>query len=135
MQIKAKCDKQPQPKFQQDGTKVHFNEDRNMDDASCGIILHDSDVNESKHQPGMCSNKQSPPGGDKINEERDPGYRLTEKAIAEQLNALLNRPKDLATFLEELGLGKYLKVFEEEDVDLQLFLSMTDNDLKEVGIK
>lgn len=26
-------------------------------------------------------------------------------------------------------------MFEEQDVDLQVFLSLTDNDLKEIGIK
>ncbi|XP_013420925.1 ankyrin repeat and SAM domain-containing protein 3 isoform X1 [Lingula anatina] len=46
-----------------------------------------------------------------------------------------NRARDLKTFLEELQLSKYLKVLEDEDVDLQVFLSLTDNDLKEVGIK
>ena len=28
-----------------------------------------------------------------------------------------------------------LDKFEEQDVDLQVFLSLTDNDLKEIGIK
>ncbi|KAK7105889.1 hypothetical protein V1264_017212 [Littorina saxatilis] len=42
---------------------------------------------------------------------------------------------DLETVLQQLGLTKYLSVFEEQDVDLQVFLSLTDNDLKEIGIK
>ena len=37
--------------------------------------------------------------------------------------------------LDQLGLTKYLPIFEEQDVDLQVFLSLTDNDLKEIGIK
>ena len=44
-------------------------------------------------------------------------------------------PRDLPEMLGELGLGKYLDKFEEQDVDLQVFLSLTDNDLKEIGIK
>ena len=44
-------------------------------------------------------------------------------------------PPDLPTMLEQLGLSKYLTTFEEQDVDLQVFLSLTDNDLKEIGIK
>ena len=44
-------------------------------------------------------------------------------------------PRDLRTLLEQLGLTKYMNVFEEQDVDLQVFLSLTDNDLKEIGIK
>ena len=44
-------------------------------------------------------------------------------------------PRDLAQMLSDLGLSKYLDKFEEQDVDLQVFLSLTDNDLKEIGIK
>ncbi|GFR86517.1 ankyrin repeat and SAM domain-containing protein 3 [Elysia marginata] len=44
-------------------------------------------------------------------------------------------PKDLKDMLGQLGLLKYLDKFEEQDVDLQVFLSLTDNDLKELGIK
>ncbi|RUS86667.1 hypothetical protein EGW08_005541 [Elysia chlorotica] len=44
-------------------------------------------------------------------------------------------PADLKDMLNQLGLLKYLDKFEEQDVDLQVFLSLTDNDLKELGIK
>ncbi|XP_076458051.1 ankyrin repeat and SAM domain-containing protein 3-like [Babylonia areolata] len=43
--------------------------------------------------------------------------------------------RDLAALLEQLGVGKYAALFAEQDVDLQVFLSLTDNDLKEIGIK
>ena len=43
-------------------------------------------------------------------------------------------PSDLATLLAELNLSKYLSVFEEQDVDLPVFLTLSDADLKEVGI-
>ncbi|KAK0057539.1 ankyrin repeat and SAM domain-containing protein 3 [Biomphalaria pfeifferi] len=44
-------------------------------------------------------------------------------------------PKDLTEMMSQLGLTKYMDKFEEQDVDLQVFLSLTDNDLKEIGIK
>lgn len=44
-------------------------------------------------------------------------------------------PRDLGEMFSQLGLTKYLDKFEEQDVDLQVFLSMTDNDLKELGVK
>ncbi|XP_029432967.1 ankyrin repeat and SAM domain-containing protein 3 [Rhinatrema bivittatum] len=43
-------------------------------------------------------------------------------------------PKDLAEFLDQIGCGKYLSVFEEQDVDLRIFLTLTETDLREVGI-
>ncbi|XP_061765237.1 ankyrin repeat and SAM domain-containing protein 3 isoform X3 [Nerophis ophidion] len=45
-----------------------------------------------------------------------------------------NGPKDLAEFLEHLGFSKYLPLLEEQDIDLRLFLTLTENDLKEIGI-
>lgn len=43
-------------------------------------------------------------------------------------------PKDLAEFLEQIGFAKYLSLLEEQDIDLRIFLTLTENDLKEIGI-
>lgn len=43
-------------------------------------------------------------------------------------------PKDLAELLEQIGCSKYLSVFQEQDVNLRIFLTLTEPDLKEVGI-
>ncbi|XP_029311377.1 ankyrin repeat and SAM domain-containing protein 3 [Cottoperca gobio] len=43
-------------------------------------------------------------------------------------------PKDLTEFLEQIGFSKYLPVLEEQDIDLRIFLTLTENDLKEIGI-
>ncbi|XP_059834826.1 ankyrin repeat and SAM domain-containing protein 3 isoform X1 [Hypanus sabinus] len=43
-------------------------------------------------------------------------------------------PKDLPEFLEQIGCLKYLHILEEQDVDLRIFLTLTESDLKEVGI-
>lgn len=43
-------------------------------------------------------------------------------------------PMDLAEFLEQIGFSKYLPLLEEQDIDLRIFLTLTENDLKEVGI-
>ncbi|TSL82517.1 Ankyrin repeat and SAM domain-containing protein 3 [Bagarius yarrelli] len=43
-------------------------------------------------------------------------------------------PRDLEEFLEQIGFGKYLPLLEEQDIDLRIFLTLTENDLKEVGI-
>ncbi|XP_066545124.1 ankyrin repeat and SAM domain-containing protein 3 isoform X2 [Amia ocellicauda] len=43
-------------------------------------------------------------------------------------------PKDLAEFLEQIGFSKYLPLLEEQDIDLRIFLTLTENDLKEVGV-
>ncbi|XP_041937801.1 ankyrin repeat and SAM domain-containing protein 3 [Alosa sapidissima] len=43
-------------------------------------------------------------------------------------------PKDLGEFLEQIGFSKYLALLEEQDIDLRIFLTLTENDLKEVGI-
>ncbi|KAB1251914.1 Ankyrin repeat and SAM domain-containing protein 3 [Camelus dromedarius] len=48
--------------------------------------------------------------------------------------ASLESNEDLATLLEQIGCLKYLQVFEEQDVDLRIFLTLTESDLKEIGI-
>ncbi|XP_015230611.1 PREDICTED: ankyrin repeat and SAM domain-containing protein 3 isoform X3 [Cyprinodon variegatus] len=45
-----------------------------------------------------------------------------------------NGPKDLAEFLEQISFSKYLPLLAKEDVDLRIFLTLTENDLKEIGI-
>ena len=60
---------------------------------------------------------------------------LSVQATLEQKKAFEDRPRDLPTLLQQLGLTKYQPTFDEQDVDLQVFLSLTDDDLKEIGIK
>ncbi|KAL2078266.1 hypothetical protein ACEWY4_025951 [Coilia grayii] len=43
-------------------------------------------------------------------------------------------PKDLAEFLEQIGSSKYLPLLEVQEIDLRIFLTLTENDLKEVGV-
>lgn len=62
-------------------------------------------------------------------------HSLSRQARTEQFRMLHTRPQNLAELLEELSLMKYLPIFEEQDVDLQVFLTLTDNDLHEIGIK
>ncbi|XP_062320261.1 protein bicaudal C homolog 1-B-like [Osmerus eperlanus] len=41
---------------------------------------------------------------------------------------------ELPELFSKLGLGKYTDVFQQQEIDLQTFLSLTDQDLKELGI-
>lgn len=43
--------------------------------------------------------------------------------------------QDLPTLLEEIGCSKHLHVFKEQDIDLRIFLTLTEAELKEIGIK
>ena len=40
----------------------------------------------------------------------------------------------LETFLIDFGLEKYLKILEENSIDFEIFLSLTEEDFKELGI-
>ena len=42
---------------------------------------------------------------------------------------------DVEKFLEEIGVEKYVELFEENEIDLRTLLTMTDGDLKEIGLK
>ncbi|XP_033886418.1 protein bicaudal C homolog 1-like isoform X1 [Acipenser ruthenus] len=41
---------------------------------------------------------------------------------------------DLPELFSKLGLGKYTDVFQQQEIDLQTFLTLTDQDFKELGI-
>ena len=43
--------------------------------------------------------------------------------------------KDLREFLGGIGLEKYAEALEKEEVDLRTLLTMTEDDLKGVGLK
>lgn len=36
--------------------------------------------------------------------------------------------------MEQIGFSKYLPLLVEQDIDLRIFLTLTENDLKEIGI-
>ncbi|KAJ8388230.1 hypothetical protein AAFF_G00136010 [Aldrovandia affinis] len=50
--------------------------------------------------------------------------------------SLSTSPKgsDLPELFSKLGLGKYTDVFQQQEIDLQTFLTLTDTDMKELGI-
>ncbi|XP_072335014.1 protein bicaudal C homolog 1-B-like isoform X2 [Scyliorhinus torazame] len=41
---------------------------------------------------------------------------------------------ELPELFSKLGLGKYTDIFQQQEIDLQTFLTLTDQDLKELGI-
>ncbi|XP_076141801.1 protein bicaudal C homolog 1 [Alosa pseudoharengus] len=49
------------------------------------------------------------------------------------LNASL-KGSELPELFSKLGLGKYTDIFQQQEIDLQTFLTLTDQDLKELGI-
>lgn len=51
-----------------------------------------------------------------------------------ELNSSLSVKPDLSELFVNLGLGKYTDVFQQQEIDLATFLTLTDNDLKELGI-
>ena len=46
---------------------------------------------------------------------------------------MFGREPSLSQLLRRLGLEKYAEVFHKNEIDMQLFLTMTDKELKEVG--
>ncbi|KAL2766517.1 ankyrin repeat and SAM domain-containing protein 3 isoform 2 [Daubentonia madagascariensis] len=62
------------------------------------------------------------------------GSACTPGSIPQIERSHYSGPQDLAALLEQIGCLKYLQVFEEQDVDLRIFLTLTESDLKEIGI-
>ncbi|XP_035598585.1 bicaudal C homolog 2 isoform X1 [Oncorhynchus keta] len=53
---------------------------------------------------------------------------------ASQLSSSLQPTDDLPELLSQLGMGKYIDVFQQQEIDFQTFLTLSDEDLKEVGV-
>lgn len=58
----------------------------------------------------------------------------TNRSLQVQTNEILPTKPTVANFLQELKLGKYISMFEEQEVDFGTLLTLTDSDLKEIGI-
>jgi hypothetical protein len=43
-------------------------------------------------------------------------------------------PKNLSSLFSQLSLDKYTQSFLEQEIDLQTFVTMSDNDLREMGV-
>ncbi|XP_031560674.1 protein bicaudal C homolog 1-like isoform X2 [Actinia tenebrosa] len=73
---------------------------------------------ETSTQRGQHSDNFSPTVGERRNTYPFPSPPLS----------------DLEKLLEKLGLMKYYNIFQEQEVDWQTFLTLTDDDLKELGV-
>ena len=92
-----------------------------------GGVLHPAPVNHKQPIPAGSSESKQPA-------RQDIYAKQSSKTGSRQVDDSTPPPTDLDSLLTDLGLTKYITVFAEQDVDLQLFLTLTDNDLKEIGI-
>uniref|UniRef100_A0A3Q3JJ98 SAM domain-containing protein n=1 Tax=Monopterus albus TaxID=43700 RepID=A0A3Q3JJ98_MONAL len=70
--------------------------------------------NSSSYFEGVCSLRRA-----STSSQRSPSPQMTD---------------ELPELLSQLGLIKYIDVFEQQEIDYQTFLTLSDEDLKEVGI-
>ena len=61
---------------------------------------------------------------------------FTSKVLIEMIESSypIGTVDELKTMLKKLSLERYQPIFEEQEVDMEAFLTLTDNDLKELGI-
>ncbi|RXN21819.1 ankyrin repeat and SAM domain-containing 3 [Labeo rohita] len=91
------------------------------------------DSDQAKRSCPRRSNKlQHSKGRSPANSSGSTGYRQAPSSSGPPPS--YTGPKDLAEFLKQIGFSKYLPLLEEQDIDLRIFLTLTENDLKEVGI-
>ncbi|KAL9979678.1 hypothetical protein ACROYT_G017378 [Oculina patagonica] len=71
-----------------------------------------------------------------LEEEESPAESSRAGAIGSRRNSCsaISPCSDLRDVFEKAGLGKYFSIFQEQEVDLPTFMTLTDEDLKELGI-
>ncbi|XP_065114835.1 ankyrin repeat and SAM domain-containing protein 3 isoform X2 [Paramisgurnus dabryanus] len=96
------------------------------------------DSDQAKRSCVRRTNKLQHSKNKSVYNESGPAARYTsgycEGPSSSRQHPSYTGPKDLAEFLEQVGFRKYLPLLEEQDIDLRIFLTLTENDLKEVGI-
>ncbi|XP_061666389.1 ankyrin repeat and SAM domain-containing protein 3 [Syngnathoides biaculeatus] len=93
--------------------------------------------NEDSDQSKKSSSRRVTKAHHSKGKSRHPGNEAVHGGTAGMCSHVppsYSGPKDLAEFLEQLGFSKYLPLLEEQDIDLRIFLTLTENDLKEIGI-
>ncbi|XP_064651001.1 ankyrin repeat and SAM domain-containing protein 3-like [Lineus longissimus] len=98
-------------------------------DRSNQEVNHSSLQTLPSQQPPHQTSASSYPQRDRVTPSVPPGLSPLSN------NHNLDDLPTLDDLLTQLGLTKYIPLFQEQDVDLQVFMSLTDNDLKEVGVK
>jgi len=70
------------------------------------------------------------------NEPQRKGYNATSYFEFEQRTNCINFSDgdDVVTLLTKLELSKYVDIFREQEIDMKTFLTMTDEDLKDIGV-
>ncbi|XP_059834829.1 ankyrin repeat and SAM domain-containing protein 3 isoform X3 [Hypanus sabinus] len=98
-------------------------------DVTSPINEHDVESNSSREENAFCTT-------DTMTTRRSSGSSSEGLTKAQGISreGSVESNEDLPEFLEQIGCLKYLHILEEQDVDLRIFLTLTESDLKEVGI-
>ncbi|KAK3602401.1 hypothetical protein CHS0354_030122 [Potamilus streckersoni] len=61
-------------------------------------------------------------------------HHLDEGSLSGSTSSIWSPKTDLAELFSSCGLGKYTDLFQQQEIDLATFLTLTDQDLRELGI-
>jgi len=107
----------------------HNRVDRNSNDSQPGPLfhskLHDLDAANNVNVPLV--EKDSGFGTGVLHQEKTADQYRNLPSVCDQT--------DLGGLLQELSLECYQPIFEEQEVDMEAFLTLTDGDLNELGIE
>ncbi|XP_071952231.1 protein bicaudal C homolog 1-like isoform X2 [Antedon mediterranea] len=126
-------------------------ESRREEDGEC----HLNDSGSSSGSGSNCSSSMWPPDrscSPRLNDTGYPSYRKHNFSQSNYFDATsLPRPTkglwpssanssmqlanpEMAELFSKLGLAKYIDIFHQQEIDLATFMTLTDGDLKELGI-
>ncbi|XP_048058694.1 bicaudal C homolog 2 isoform X3 [Megalobrama amblycephala] len=94
----------------------------------------------SSSPPSLSSSSSSFPAYSLSSARTSEGYLTTSEGGATVSRHLIGsspssaHTDDLIELLAQLGLEKYIDIFQQQEIDYQTFLTLSDEDLKEVGV-
>uniref|UniRef100_A0A8B9FIA6 NAD(+) ADP-ribosyltransferase n=1 Tax=Amazona collaria TaxID=241587 RepID=A0A8B9FIA6_9PSIT len=135
----------PEQKPNQQNSPVQTTPSSTLPDLQCAQIVGNGHVVKQK----MEMNKRPPSGTSSTSKSTSPTLTPSpspspspkvhnaECSLSSHRQAKSNGSSsdELTGILKKLSLEKYQPIFEEQEVDMEAFLTLTDGDLKELGIK
>nr|XP_006824914.1 PREDICTED: protein bicaudal C homolog 1-like [Saccoglossus kowalevskii] len=117
-----------------------------LDSTYQGTLPEESEMPPTSSSCWPAKSSSVAPGEYPVHRKKRPEYSLSSSNYMDgtslpsptkglwSMAANTTSKPDLPDLFSKLGLGKYTDVFQQQEIDLQTFLTLTDIDLKELGI-
>ncbi|XP_066994611.1 protein bicaudal C [Anabrus simplex] len=115
-----------------------FSQSSPVPEVKDNMFQDTQELNLWRSSPARISYEYSSPSSSKRNQLSsspiNSGSYLAPTSTTSPQSSTCQRPTDIVDLLTSLGLERYVGLFRDHEVDLQVFESLTETDLREMGV-